>query len=96
VWILGALFVALQMVEFKNAAALGITLQSGPYGAVFYALVACHALHVLGGLVFLALLWQARQPPVAPDAAERAGYTELYWHFVTGMWLVLFSILYIL
>jgi cytochrome c oxidase subunit 3 len=84
---LGVLFVALQGVEFQHLYARGLTLQTGPYGAIFYMLVSCHALHVLGGLIFLGAALQ--QP-------ARTGFAELYWYFVTAVWLVLFSILYIL
>lgn len=86
-FLLGTLFLVLQAFEFHRLYARGLTLQTGPYGALFYSLVTCHGLHVLGGLAILA---------VAFRKAAWAEYAELYWHFVTGVWLVLFSILYIL
>jgi len=85
-FILGSLFLVLQAVEFHRLYARGLTLQTGTYGALFYTLVTCHGLHVLGGLAILAL---------ALRKAEWAENAELYWHFVTGVWLVLFSILYL-
>ena len=85
-FLLGALFLVLQAVEFHRLYARGLTLQTGPYGALFYSLITCHGIHVLGGLVILA---------VALRKAAWADNAELYWHFVTAVWLVLFSILYI-
>jgi cytochrome c oxidase subunit 3 len=85
---MGTLFVGLQGVEFFRLYTQGLTLQSGTYGALFYSLISCHALHVLGGLVILAL--------AQTKAGEWAGHAQLYWHFVTAVWIVLFSILYIL
>ncbi len=80
-------FCFLQGVEFHRLYAQGLTLKTGPYGALFYTLITCHGLHVLGGLVILAgSFWK--------DAW--AEYAEMYWHFVTAVWLVLFGILYIL
>ncbi len=88
---LGSLFLLLQGVEFHRLYAQGLTLQTGPYGAVFYSLVGLHGFHVLGGLGFLLyLLFGIQNPP------QRKKYAEMYWHFVTVVWLVLFSILYLI
>ena len=84
---LGLTFLLLQGVEFHRLYARGLTLQTGTYGALFFSLVTCHGLHVLGGLAILAAAFRK---------TTWAEYAELYWHFVTGVWLVLFSILYIL
>ena len=81
------LFVSLQGVEFQRLYAQGLTLQSGPYGAIFFSLIGCHAIHVLGGLIGWAAAF--RHP-------ERSRYARLYWYFVTAVWLILFGILYIL
>ena len=45
---LGCLFLALQAYEFHRLYARGLTLQTGPYGALFYTLITCHGLHVVG------------------------------------------------
>lgn len=87
-WVMGAVFVALQALEFSRLYARGLTLQTGTYGALFYSLITCHALHVLGGLVILGI--------ARAKSGEWVGHAQLYWHFVTAVWLVLFSILYIL
>jgi len=84
---LGLLFLVLQGVEFHRLYARGLTLQTGTYGALFYTLISCHGLHVLGGLLILAM---------ALRKASWAENAELYWHFVTGVWLVLFGVLYLL
>src|SRR5690242_12036627 len=41
-FLLGGLFLVLQALEFHHLYARGLTLQTGPYGALFYSLVACH------------------------------------------------------
>lgn len=95
-FLLGLLFLVLQGVEFHRLYVQGLTLHSGTYGALFYCLITCHGFHVLGGLAFLSyLLWRAKRLGFS-RLRERAGYAELYWHFVTVVWLVLFGILYIL
>jgi cytochrome c oxidase subunit 3 len=84
--LLGILFLLLQAVEFHRLYARGLTLQTGAYGALFYALISCHGLHVLGGLVILG---------VALRHKSWIENSELYWHFVTGVWLVLFAVIYL-
>lgn len=102
-WWLGITFLGLQALEFHRLYARGLTLQTGTYGALFYSLITCHALHVLGGLIILAIarakLSRDPSPPPSPAGGEGVqwmGNAQLYWHFVTAVWLVLFSILYIL
>jgi cytochrome c oxidase subunit 3 len=85
---LGVLFLILQGIEFYQVYHQGLTLQTGPYGAVFYTLIACHGLHVLGGLVFIAAV-------LKPSRQSWIRHAQTYWAFVTLVWLVLFSILYI-
>jgi cytochrome c oxidase subunit III len=85
-FVLGLVFLLLQAVEFHRLYALGLTLQTGTYGALFYTLITCHGLHVLGGLILLAVAFRHR------SWIENA---ELYWHFVTAVWLVLFGVLYL-
>lgn len=82
----GALFVALQSVEFHGMYSRGLTWTDGVYGALFYTIVAFHALHVLGGLGILA--WAARTLP------RRMNPAAMYWYFVVGAWYVLFGALY--
>ncbi len=60
----------------------------------FYVLTGMHALHVVGGLVPLAVI--TVRSWIAPDTATgRPGviYTAMYWHFLAGVWLVLFVVL---
>ena len=86
-FLMGVGFLLLQGIEFHRLYARGLTLQTGTYGALFYTLITCHGLHVLGGLGILA---------VAFRKAAWAEYAEIYWHFVTGVWLVLFAVLYLI
>lgn len=82
----GTLFLALQACEFHRLYALGLTLKTGVFGGFFYALITCHALHVLGGLAILGVSFKK---------ASWHGNAEMYWHFVTAVWLILFAMLYL-
>lgn len=96
----GVLFLMLQGIEFYRLYERGLTLKTGTYGALFYTLISCHGLHVMGGLgILAAVLWKlaqipSRSPLYQSHVRDWVGHAELYWHFVTGVWLVLFVILY--
>ncbi|MFN5194479.1 MAG: heme-copper oxidase subunit III [Cyanobacteriota bacterium] len=92
---LGALFLAGQMVEYFH---LPFGLTDNLYASTFYALTGFHGLHVtLGVICILVVLLQVK--PSGSVSAERPfglEAAELYWHFVDGIWVVLYGILYLL
>lgn len=92
---LGLAFLAGQMVEYFS---LPFGLTDNLYASTFYALTGFHGLHVtLGALMILIVWWQARTPGhFTPEHHFGVEATELYWHFVDVIWLILFGILYLL
>ncbi len=93
---LGIAFLISQMVEYFT---LPFGLTDNLYASTFYALTGFHGLHVtLGSIMILIVWWQARSPGgritnVNNFPLEAA---EIYWHFVDGIWVILFIILYLL
>ena len=92
---LGLAFLGGQMVEYFH---LPFGLTDNLFASTFYALTGFHGLHVtLGVICILIVWWQTRSggriEATSPFGLEAA---ELYWHFVDGIWLVLFGILYLL
>ena len=93
---LGIAFLISQMVEYFT---LPFGLTDNLYASTFYALTGFHGLHVtLGSIMILIVWWQARSPGgrithVNKFPLEAA---EIYWHFVDGIWVILFIILYLL
>ncbi len=92
---LGLAFLGGQMVEYFS---LPFGLTDNLYASTFYALTGFHGLHVsLGALMILIVWWQARTPGrFTADHHFGVEAAELYWHFVDGIWLVLYGILYLL
>jgi cytochrome c oxidase subunit 3 len=75
----------------------GLTIQTNLFGTTYYALVGLHAFHVTVGLVSLALVSAlAFLGHVRPAHAERGEVLSLYWHFVDGVWVVVFMVVYII
>jgi len=90
--LLGATFLAAQVLLWIGLVRAGLVPASSGYAAVFFALTSLHALHVLGGLGFLAaLVVEAR---VAGPRPVRVRLAAVYWHFMGAIWLVLFALLY--
>jgi cytochrome c oxidase subunit 3 len=89
---LGLLFVAGQLVAWRQLAAQGLFLATSPSSAFFYVFTALHALHVLGGLAGLVYV-QRRLRPAGPAPATAFQAASLYWHFMGVLWLYLLLIL---
>jgi cytochrome c oxidase subunit 3 len=90
--LLGAAFLANQLVEY---ATVGFTVSSSAFGSMFFIMTGFHGLHVLGGLVLIALVTAAAF--VHRDAGDRTQQVvSYYWHFVDAVWIVLYATLYLL
>ncbi|MPY92858.1 MAG: hypothetical protein GEV08_07240 [Acidimicrobiia bacterium] len=93
---LGAGFLTNQVLEYRD---LGFGIDTHAYGTIFYLLTGFHGLHVLAGLVLLALM--ARQfaratPGTTPRATEHVTVASWYWHFVDVVWVGVFTAVYLL
>jgi cytochrome c oxidase subunit 3/cytochrome o ubiquinol oxidase subunit 3 len=75
----------------------GLTLQTNLFGTTFYSLVGLHATHVVIGLLGLMLVMAFTLAGwVNQDHAERTHVLGLYWHFVDGVWVVVFTVVYVI
>jgi cytochrome c oxidase subunit 3 len=91
---LGIAFVAGQIVAWTQLAAAGIFMASNPHAAFFYLFTGVHGLHVAGGICALAYtLWKTWRVD-ARTALDAIEPTATYWHFVDGLWIFLFVILF--
>lgn len=92
---LGAVFVAIQGSEWVGLVHHGLTLSSGPYGGTFYVLIGTHALHVLGGILWvLAVTSAARGGRYSAAQHDGVEACAIYWIYVCAMWGVLFAMVY--
>ena len=95
--LLGLLFVAGQAFEFTEFWNEGLTLERNLFGTTFFVLTGFHGAHVSVGILILLSLWDAslRGKLTAEDtlAVELAG---LYWHFVDIVWIVIFTLVYLI
>jgi cytochrome c oxidase subunit III len=75
---------------------LGFTIRTNLFGTTYYSLVGLHASHVTVGLILLAtVLFFALAGKVKPEHAEKCEVLSIYWHFVDAVWVVVFTVVYI-
>ena len=75
----------------------GLTIATNLFGTTFYSLVGLHATHVLVGLLaLLVVMGFTFVGAVKKEHAERTHVLGLYWHFVDTVWVVVFTVVYII
>lgn len=94
---LGALFLVIQGYEWIRLIGYGLGLASGIYGTTFFALIGFHGLHVVAALIWLlvttVLVARHRFQPGRTAVVQACA---MYWHFVVGVWPVLYVTVYLL
>jgi heme/copper-type cytochrome/quinol oxidase subunit 3 len=94
---LGVTFLAVQGYEWAQLLRFGLTASDGVYGATFYTLIGTHAAHVVAALVWLgAAVALAARGRFTRRYAVSLRACALYWHFVVGLWPILYVSVYLL
>jgi cytochrome c oxidase subunit III len=96
--VLGAIFLALTAAEWRHLiTGRGLTISANLFGTTFYSLVGLHASHVIVGLTLLALaLILFLRGHVRPEHGVRMKLISWYWHFVDAVWVVVFTVVYVI
>jgi cytochrome c oxidase subunit 3/cytochrome o ubiquinol oxidase subunit 3 len=96
--LLGGIFLASTAREwYELIYHKGLTIQTNLFGTTYYSLVGLHASHVVVGLVMLLLaLIFSLTGRLGKRHSERLDVLALYWHFVDAVWVVVFTVVYIL
>ncbi|MFZ1941471.1 MAG: heme-copper oxidase subunit III [Terracidiphilus sp.] len=94
--LLGIVFLAGTAIEWKRLIYNdGLTIRTNLFGTTFYSLVGLHATHVIVGLLMLSLVMIfTLLGRVEQRHAERIQVLSLYWHFVDAVWVVVFTVVY--
>jgi cytochrome c oxidase subunit 3 len=95
---LGAIFLVETAREWQRLIfEKGLTVSTNLFGTTYYSLVGLHAFHVTVGLIILAigmifvLLGKVKQ-----EHTERAEIFSMYWHFVDVVWVIVFTVVYVI
>lgn len=94
---LGIIFLAGTALEWNRLIFTnGLTIRTNLFGTTFYSLVGLHATHVIVGLIMLSLVMLfTLLGRVEQRHVERIQILSLYWHFVDAVWVVVFTVVYI-
>jgi cytochrome c oxidase subunit 3/cytochrome o ubiquinol oxidase subunit 3 len=95
--LLGSSFIAGQVYEFTSFVKEGLTLKTNLFGSSFFVLTGFHGVHVTLGIIMLLSLvnlsFRGKLPKERSEVVEIAG---LYWHFVDVVWIVIFTVVYLI
>ena len=96
--VLGAIFMYGTATEWHRLIYRdGLTISTNLFGTTYYSLVGLHGFHVLVGLVSLSIVMALTLlESVKQEHAERVDILSLYWHFVDTVWIVVFTVVYVI
>lgn len=101
-WLLGTILLGLEFLvstglEWKKLITEDhLTISTNLFGSTFYALVGLHASHVIVGLTFLCIvLFVSLIGFPIETQFRRVKFLSWYWHFVDGIWVVVFTVVYV-
>jgi heme/copper-type cytochrome/quinol oxidase subunit 3 len=95
--LLGLVFLGFQAFEFTTFVHEGLTLQVSLFGSTFFVLTGTHGAHVAVGVLWLvSLLVRSFQGKLGAEKALNVELAGLYWHFVDVVWIVIFTVVYLL
>ncbi|MSQ40546.1 MAG: cytochrome oxidase subunit III [Dehalococcoidia bacterium] len=94
--LLGAIFLGGQMYEFTVFVGEGVTLQHNLFGTTFFTLTGFHGAHVtVGVFMLLTLVGASFAGKLKPEQSLNVELVGLYWHFVDVVWIVIFTVVYL-
>ena len=95
--LLGSTFVGGQIFEFTTFYRKGLGFTTSLFGSSFYTLTGFHGVHVtVGVILLLSLVAMTFRGRISGDKAEVVELIGLYWHFVDIIWIVIFTLVYLI
>ena len=95
--VLGSLFVAGQVYEFTTFYREGLGYTTSLFSSSFYTLTGFHGVHVtVGVILLLATVGMLIKNKIPGDKAETVELVGLYWHFVDIVWILIFTLVYLI
>ncbi len=96
-FLIGIVFLIMQAIDYVTLGQEGLTMSSGVYGTTYFTLTGFHGAHVFAGVIMLGVvLYRGMAGQFSARHHDAVEATSLYWHFVDVVWILLFSLLYLL
>ena len=95
--VLGSGFLGFQVYEFSHFVHEGLTIHQNVFGSSFFVLTGFHGAHVTVGVIWMATLFlMALRNKLPAGDAMKVEIAGLYWHFVDVVWIVIFTLVYLI
>jgi heme/copper-type cytochrome/quinol oxidase subunit 3 len=95
--LLGATFLGFQVYEFNHFVHQGLTIGTNVFGSSFFVLTGFHGAHVAVGIIWMLTLWiLAARNKLPTSGSLKVEIAGLYWHFVDVVWIVIFTLVYLI
>jgi heme/copper-type cytochrome/quinol oxidase subunit 3 len=94
--VMGGAFVSFQVYEFSHFFKEGLSLQGNLFGSSFFTLTGFHGAHVTLGVIWLLILCVWLKMGWIKDQGTMVEVAGLYWHFVDIVWIVIFTLVYLM
>ena len=94
--VLGAIFLGGELSEWLSLFGQQVTASNDVFSTAFFTLTGIHGMHVIVGLLMmLAMLGYSYRGHLTHERDSAFELVSIYWHFVDGMWVLIFSVVYI-
>lgn len=94
---MGGIFLGMEFNSYLKYIDYGLTLTSSTFGSSYYVLTGTHKVHVVLGMVWMGILiWLIARDRIPPAKSEQVEIAGLYWHFVDIIWIVIFTLIYLI
>lgn len=95
-FILGAVFLSLELKEFAQLVGEGHTLKSNAFLSAFYILVGTHGAHIFSGLLWMIIvLFFVQKRGLNIHLVRKLSMLSLFWHFLDIVWIFIFTVVYL-
>jgi len=95
-FILGALFLSIEMSEFSHLVAIGDSWRRSGFLSAYFALVGTHGLHITIGLIWMAIMFfKVLKTGLNESTTRRLTLMSMFWHFLDIVWIFIFTIVYL-
>jgi heme/copper-type cytochrome/quinol oxidase subunit 3 len=94
---MGGIFLGMEFQSYLKYIDYGLTLTSSTFGSSYYVLTGTHKVHVFFGMIWMGILgWRIHKGYIGPKQSEQVEVAGLYWHFVDIIWIVIFTLVYLI
>lgn len=94
---MGLAFIGIEAWEYTHFIHEGLTITSSTFGSSYYVLTGTHKAHVAIGVIWMGILAiQIARGRIPPEKSLQVEIAGLYWHFVDVIWIVIFTLVYLL